>query len=96
LSVFWQGPAGEAAAGAQASRHPELFKAMAAGVGQESTALVSPSWPHALRLLQVGVRVGLQSVVSSRSASAMQLLRVVVLCSLEAPAKQFSGLLLLS
>ena len=28
---------------------------MAAGMGQESTALVSPSWPHALRLLQVGI-----------------------------------------
>lgn len=56
-ALFWQGPAAEAAAAVPASRHPELFKAMAAGVGQDSTALISPSWPHALRLLQVGFQM---------------------------------------
>ena len=55
LPSSWQGPAAEGTAAAPASRHPELFKAMAAGVGQDSTALISPSWPHALRLMQVGI-----------------------------------------
>jgi hypothetical protein len=95
VSLSWQGPAAELTAAGPASRHPELFKAMAAGIGQDSTALVSPSWPHALRLLQVSTRGWPESVVSSRSAPAMQLLHMVVLRAVEMPTKQYGGLLLL-
>ena len=52
---------------------------MAAGVGQESTALVSPSWPHALRLLQVGSRIDLESRALIVCAPAVQQLHLVVL-----------------
>lgn len=55
VSNSLQGPAAEdaAAAAAPGARHTELFKAMAAGAGQDSTALISTAWPHAARLLQV-------------------------------------------
>lgn len=45
--------AGDAAPGAIGAKQQELYKAMAAGCGPDSTVLVSQRWPHALRLLQV-------------------------------------------